>query len=157
MKHIIKYLLGIIIVLSIAACEKDEPEAVGVDSRLQEYFDRFAEEGAARGVIVDYDATPITGTIENIDEENVQGQCISNSARANQLLINTQFWNTSSDLLREFVIFHELGHCYLDRDHIDDETSNGACISIMHSGTSGCTNTYNSNTRAALLDELFMN
>lgn len=157
MNHITKYLLGFALLFSIVACEKDETEVVEVDSRLQEYFDRFATEGALRGVNVDYTATPIAGRIENIEDQNVQGQCQSNSTRANVLLIDSNFWNSSSDMIREFVIFHELGHCYLDRDHLDEETSNGACISIMHSGTSGCTNTYNANTRSVLLDELFMN
>lgn len=150
-------MLGLSLVLFLAGCEKDEPEVVEVDARLQVYFDRFAEEGAARGVTVDYEEVLISGSIEDIDADNVQGQCISNSASSNQILVNTEFWNTSNDLLREFVIFHELGHCFLDRDHIDDETPNGACVSIMHSGLTGCTNTFNAITRSALLDELFMN
>jgi len=157
MKYITKFLLGLTLILSISACEKDEPDVVSVDARLQVYFDRFAVEGAARGITVDFSAAQISGSIENIDEPNVQGQCIKNSAMSDEIKVNTQFWENSNDLLREFVIFHELGHCFLDRDHIDTETSNGACTSMMHSGTSGCTNTYSGNTRSELLDELFMN
>ena len=137
-------------------CEKDEPHVVEVDSRLQIYFDRFAEEAASRGVTVDYASIEIEGKIENITGgNNIFGQCQTNSALANTLIVDLNFWNGSNDIEREFVIFHELGHCYLDREHLDDSNDDGICISMMHSGSGGCTNAFNSSTRSEYLDELF--
>jgi len=142
------------LIMSISACEKDEP-AVVVDSRIQVYFDRFVSEGANRGITVDFDQIEVEGKIEGIDGNNVHGQCQSNSAKANTLIVDTDFWNGASDIEKEFVIFHELGHCYLDRSHLDTQNSDGSCASMMHSGTSGCNNLYNAMTRGAYLDELF--
>jgi len=156
MDHIIKYSIYILLVLTISSCEKDQPDIVEVDSRLQIYFDRFVVEGAERGVTVDFDVIEVSGKIEEItDGSQVAGQCQSNSARANVLIIDLDFWNGANNLEKEFVIFHELGHCYLDRSHFDEANADGTCVSMMHSGTSGCTNTYNSTTRSAYIDELF--
>jgi len=38
------------------------------------------------------------------------------------ILISRQYWEASSDLDREQLIFHELGHCVLGRDHNDEIT-----------------------------------
>ncbi len=142
--------------MSILGCEKDEEPGVVVDSRLQVIFDRFAEEGAARGVTVDYTTIEIEGKIENITGgSRVAGQCQTNSTKPNLILVDLAFWNSANTISKEFVIFHELGHCYLDRGHLDDAKADGTCVSIMHSGTGDCTNVYNSSTRSAFLDELF--
>lgn len=143
------------LLLCIAGCNKDDEFPVVVDSRLQALFDQFVAEGAERGVIVDFDMIPVSGRIEAIDEANVKGQCIHNSARPEELRIDESFWNGASNIEREFVVFHELGHCYLKRSHLDTENPDGTCFSMMHGGTSGCTNTYSTATREALLDELF--
>ena len=140
----------------IMGCEKDEPDVVEVDSRLQVYFDRFAAEGAARGVTVDYNLIKIAGKIENVPGgSRVAGQCQTNSTKPNTVIIDLNFWDGSVDITREFVIFHELGHCYLDRDHLDDANDDGTCVSIMHSGIGDCTNRFTSVTRSDYLDELF--
>lgn len=153
MKTALHIILALGITTIIASCEKEEQ--VVIDSRLQSFFDLFVEEGAKRGITVNFEANPVSGRIENIQQDNVSGQCIHNSARAEELIIDLSFWNGASSIEREFVVFHELGHCYLDRDHLDTENSDGTCVSMMHGGTSGCTNTYSLATRDALLDELF--
>lgn len=154
MNKVLKYACFLSAVIMFTACEKDDP-AVVVDAALQPYFDRFVDEGALRGVTVDFSAIEVEAMLSDIDGNNINGQCISNSARANTLLVDNAFWNGASDIEKEFVIFHELGHCYLDRSHLDTENSDGTCASMMHSGTSGCTNAYNQMTRSFYLDELF--
>ncbi len=63
----------------------------------------------------------------------------------------------SSELyrFREFVVFHELGHCDLGRDHRDEAFDNGVCVSIMRSGLGDCRDYYHPRTREGYLDELF--
>jgi len=156
MNKVLKYVFFLITVITFTACEKDDP-AVIVDPALQPYFDRFVEEGALRGVTVDFTIIEVEGMLTEIDGNNIHGQCISNSAKANSLLVDNSFWNGASDIEKEFVIFHELGHCYLDRSHLDTQNQDGTCASMMHSGTSGCTNAYNQMTRSMYLDELFQN
>lgn len=126
-----------------------------VDEALWVYFQRFEEEGRARGIEVDLIAAGITGVIEPLDEDDVAGQCSFSSHFPNHVTIDQAFWNRSSDRVREFVVFHELGHCDLGRDHREDRFANGACQSIMRSGLEDCRDNYTPITRIDYLDELF--
>jgi hypothetical protein len=57
--------------------------------------------------------------------------------------------------MKEYIVFHELGHCVLNRPHTEDSFSNGVCSSIMRSGNGGCYDYYNRFTRQYYVDELF--
>ncbi len=151
------------------ACQKDaaidlvEVPAVpevrtfpGVDERLWPYFERFEAAGIERGFDTDLVVARITGVIEDLDGAHVAGQCTTfGNFRPGRVTLDTEFWNRSSDLFKEFIVFHELGHCYLDRDHREDTFSNGRCVSIMRSGTLDCRDNYNVATRESYIDELF--
>lgn len=145
----------------IIACEEPEeiiPEPVkfpGVDAQLKAYFQRFEDEAAARGFNFDLTAAGITGVISEIEEEHVLGRCSFPRVQANRVTVDQTFWNRGSDLFREFVVFHELGHCFLFRSHLEDQLSNGACVSIMRSGSGSCFDNYFGRTRNFYLDELF--
>ena len=144
------------------ACEEPEeiapPEPVkfpNVDPELRTYFQRFEDEAARRGYQVDLTATGISGVISEIDETHVLGTCSYPRAQPNRVTVDQTFWNRGSDLFREFVVFHELGHCFLFRPHLEEFLSNGACASIMRSGNGGCLDNYSSRTREFYIDELF--
>ena len=126
-----------------------------VDAELREYFQRFEDEAAARGLSVDLTATGITGSILEIDERHVLGQCSYPRAQPNRVTVDRTFWLRGSDLFREFVVFHELGHCFLFRPHLESQLSNGACTSIMRSGNGTCLDNYSSRTRQFYINELF--
>ena len=126
-----------------------------VDQRLWEYYQIFEEEGRRRGIEVDLTATPISAEIDAIHENNVIGTCQYGRFFNNHITIDDAFWARSSVLGKEFVVFHELGHCFLNRDHKEDSTSDGLCVSLMRSGTGGCNDAYNTRNREYYLDELF--
>ena len=159
----------LLVFFSITACQQDaiadleatpiipeERSYPGVDERLWPYFERFETAGIARGFEVDLVASRITGVIEDLEGEHVAGQCTTfGNFRPGRVTLDTEFWNNSSELFKEFIVFHELGHCYLDRDHREDTFSNGRCVSIMRSGTLNCRDNYNVATRNSYIDELF--
>jgi len=127
-----------------------------VDERLWPFFERFETEASARGLDVDLVASRISGAIEELDGEHIAGQCTTfGNFRPGNVTIDSEFWEFSGDLFKEFIIFHELGHCFLDRDHREDAFANGRCVSIMRSGTLDCRDNYNVASRAAYVDELF--
>lgn len=137
---------------------EEEPEIIGyegVDEALWIYFERFEEEAAQRGLIIDLRASGITGMIEDIDGENIAGQCNFSSRFPNHVTVDSEFFNNTSDFGREFVVFHELGHCELLRGHREDAFSNGTCESLMRSGLGDCRDNYRFGTRTSYLDELF--
>ena len=126
-----------------------------VDAALWPFFEAFEKEGEARGINVDLSLSLITGDIEEIAEQHVAGQCTYSSNHPNHVTIDLEFWENASDLFKEFIIFHELGHCYLARDHREDANANGTCKSLMRSGVEDCRDNYNVNTRDRYIDELF--
>ncbi len=151
---------GTIVLLS--TCKKDEalivPEERSfplVDQRLWPYFEAFESEAAARGISIDLVEEEITGVIEAIDEEHVAGQCSYSPFTPGDVTVDDEFWNNSGTNFREFIIFHELGHCYLKRDHREDSDNFGFCKSIMRSGVEDCRDRYNTQTRHTYIDELF--
>lgn len=154
-------LLGIV---SLTACDKDEEADIifmeerafsGVDERLWPFFIRFEERAAERGIAIDLISEGITGIIEEIDDENVAGSCNFSRRAANHVIIDAEFWERASILNKEFVVFHELGHCSLLRDHREGADANGKCLSMMRSGLEECRDNYSALTRSVYWDELF--
>lgn len=146
--------------LLLSSCENEpvEPEQnvyPEVDQRLWHLFEAFEQEASDRGIEVDLEAVGISGDISSIPEDHVAGQCSYSSAAPGVVTVDEEFWNNSSGLFQEFIVFHELGHCYLGRGHREDVDENGFCISLMRSGLEDCQDNYTSQTREAFLDELF--
>ncbi|NNL92377.1 MAG: hypothetical protein HKO66_09115, partial [Saprospiraceae bacterium] len=133
MKYYLGLLIGIVIILG---CSKTD--IVETDVELQPYFDIFASEGEKRGFIVDYEAERIEGLLQDILSSSVQGQCFRNESKPKKVIIDTEYWANATDLEREFIIYHELGHCFLNRDHLDSSDNKGNCVSIMHSNPGAC-------------------
>ncbi len=150
-----KTLFYVVIILLAGSCAKDEGPQYFVDGSIQPYFNRFMEEAAQRNLNIDLDSMMISGDIRVINAQNVIGQCGHTDTEPSVVIVDKFYWDASSDLEREFVIFHELGHCALFKGHNDISDTQGNCVSIMTSGTSSCIINYTAATREALLDELF--
>jgi len=150
------------ILIFFAACQPElslemnpNPQYEGVDERLWKYFESFETAGKNRGYDIDIAALQITGEIKEIEEEHVAGICNFNYRSPNHVTIDLEFWDQSPEIYREMIIFHELGHCYLNQDHREAVLDRNICSSIMRSGTEECYDNYTLNTRSYYLDELF--
>ena len=151
----LSFIYTLLLVLILLSCNKDEELEYGfVDGRLSPYFERFEQEASIRGVVTDLSPESIEAFIQNIFPGTVAGQCQRNDNRPSQIIIDETIWNESSDTEKEFLIFHELGHCILGRPHLDSAHTDGRCTSIMHSVSGVCRNEYESR-RSEYLDELF--
>ena len=145
-------------VLLCTACAKDRIISENyVDEDLDPYFERFVQEAALRGVDLQEALDLISGYIEEIEDGSVSGQCRHLVDAPDKVVIDRDFWNVANDNRKEFLVFHELGHCMLGRSHLDTKDRNGMCVSIMHSSSDACVNAYSYSTRSAYLDELFTN
>ena len=136
------------------SCTKSDERVV--DAELAPYFELFALEGEKRNVKVDYDALHVEGMVRTIEGRTVVGQCSHSEDAPNLVIVDPILWRRASEAQREQIIFHELGHCFLQRSHKDDQDANGICRSIMHSSTEVCSINYEQN-RDFYLDELFAN
>ena len=156
-------LIVLFVSLFFLSCDNDEVAEVvepvtfaNVDAELVPFFEKFQEEAAVRGISVDLATADIEGVIEEIDGQHVAGQCSYRGFSNPRLVtVDATFWRRSSNLFKEFIVFHELGHCYLNRGHAESAFPNGVCRSIMRSGVGDCLDSYNDNTRACYIDELF--
>ena len=161
--------IGLFLLL-LGACQKDSADFLmveepiietgpksfpGVDTALWPYFERFEEIAAAQGIPIDLIGEKITGVIEDLEEDRVAGLCTYYSHGPNHVVVDTEFWQQSNENFKEMIVFHELGHCVLDRDHREGQLDNGACISIMRSGVEPCRDTYNTATKSYYWEELF--
>ena len=150
-KYIALFLLG---QFFISSCNKDNQV---IENELQIHFTNFEAEAIAHGINIDISSIDIGGYIQNIETRGTLGQCKSYSDGSQQVIVDEEYWNNISDAEREYLVFHELGHCLLEKEHNDEKDENGNCISIMQSGNNDCKGEYNSDNRDNLLFELFSN
>lgn len=149
-------LLSCFILRSCAYVQEDEVLTYeAFDHELWPLLEAFEKEALARGMNFDLNALDVYGGIEEIAETHVAGSCRYSSHQPNKITIDQTFWNNSSALGKEFVLFHELGHCVLSRGHRETADAKGFCISIMQSGLGDCILNYGNSTRSRYLDELF--
>jgi len=156
----IQYVICLMLLL-LSSCEIDpvtpEPvEETQVVSPLEKYFLSFENEARKRNLIIDLAELDLTAEISEINEDNVAGTCSYSSHFPNHITIDSSFWNNASDIIREMVVFHELGHCVLGQGHREETDVNGNCLSIMQSGTEGCRLLYDDLNRTYYLDEFFL-
>lgn len=62
---------------------------------------------------------------------NTVGLCTRWSSGERQIQIDPYYWDSMSENMRYQTIAHELGHCDLNRDHVND-MNNGLPVSIMY-------------------------
>lgn len=142
--------------LIIVSCAH-KVDGVRLDEELEPYFIIFQDEAAERGIVFNNEIEQIEGYLQNIIDDGVIGACRRNDGEGTNrsIFFDAPYWETATALEKEYVVFHELGHCFLNLDHDDRENEKGECISIMASGTGSCRDNYNGLSRTELLDELF--
>ena len=99
------------------------------------------------------DARPALIFFRNEEDPNNSNTLANNDSFGTINLFDKAFDEEGQSLIQ--IVFHELGHCVLVRDHLDDADSEGNCLSMMHSGLGDCEFRYNGSTRNVYLDELF--
>ena len=152
-----RFAVVIALFVLLASCQKAEstqPEVV-VDPAFEAFFERFEAEGEARGMEVDLRSEAIGAIFSSQLAAGQAGLCTQYTSGVAIIEIKPSAWSGASDLQREHLIFHELGHCYLGRSHYDEADARGFCVSIMQSGEGACRYHYRNDTRAEYLDELF--
>ena len=151
MKKIVTYCF--VITFSCMACQNDDDKKI--DAELAEFIEVFLEEAEIREVAIDLGMLDISAHIMNIQERNIVGQCYTYSNDSKEIIIDENYWRELDYLDKEYIMLHELGHCILDRDHINNKDASGNCISIMQSGSGTCDKQYTYTNRKQLIDELF--
>ncbi|MBN1462921.1 MAG: hypothetical protein JXQ69_05175 [Paludibacteraceae bacterium] len=156
----IYFVFSLVLFLFSAVSCVDEP-TYEVESVLDDYLQRFLNEGALRGKTFNLEKQGIILKFGDLDAD-VAGICYYEDPI--RILIDQAYWDkisksANAEDLRENLVFHELGHGLLDRRHINDYLPNGDWKSIMCGGTEKDNRSWNINFRSIrrsyYLDELF--
>lgn len=156
MKKALQYSL-ILMSIALVSCDKSSDDGQYIATELQQYFDQFEVEASRYNVDVEIDDLDISGYVENIRGNGTVGQCKIYSDGMQEVVIDEGYWDRIGDEQKEFLVFHELGHCILGRDHDDTVLVEDICKSIMRSGLTDCNIIYDDNSREMYLKELFEN
>ncbi len=144
------------LVLLLFSCSEEVDDVPEIDAAIAPIFEAFEAEAASRGTLINISEEGIGGVFAETTD-NAAGQCVAKTNGEHYIRIDAAYWKNASNLQREFLVFHELGHCVLGRSHEDGTLSGRQCMSMMTSGVGGCDINYSTQTRVAYIDELFSN
>ena len=92
------------------------------------YLNIFIDQADQHGVALDISALIIRfHDLVSTDKEIVLGMCTFQQGSAPSIMIDPTHWKDLSMVGRELLLFHELGHCLLKRDHTANDV-----VSIMN-------------------------
>jgi hypothetical protein len=123
-----------------------------VDSALISEVNLFIIEGKLRDVDVDdKKLTMVFAKTGTKDEPNIIGTC-QFVGEYPLIAIDRDYYNKAEPFEREALVFHELGHCLLGREHCSVK-KDGKSVSLMEPII--LSNELYSVERTAIVDELF--
>ena len=149
----------LVVALGLVSCGNSDEHKV--DAKFTEYIQRFQDEATKHGKNLDL----INGglIVEFADlKDGVAGLC--HYEKPIRIEIDKTYWDAISkyadaDLMKENLLFHELGHGFLGRKHLNSTLENGDWESIMCGGNKVNGRSWNINyhgvRRAYYVDELF--
>jgi len=111
------------------SCQKEKIQLV--PSEFDPYVDEFFYQAQLRGHDLNKEDFDFSITLEEIEDPYVGGQC---QFRGNKITIDEQSWERGNEEWKKFIVFHELGHCLLDRHHRNVKTVSNECYSLMKGG-----------------------
>jgi len=121
------------------------------DAALVPQVAQFAAEARARGHALDVDGVEV-GYGEPFPAAAV-ASCFATPFGSRRVVINRGVWVQIPPECREIFVFHELGHCVLNRVHANELRADGTPASLMNFETVAC-GLYRER-RDFYLDELF--
>ena len=156
--HLLK---SILFVLTIALYSCNDPHEYNVDQEFARYVAQFEQEAAKRGQSLNLQTQGLIIEFANL-KDGKAGLC--HYEKPIRIEIDRTYWNAigkknGGDLMRENLIFHELGHGILNRKHLNSTRENDDWKSLMCGGTKVDNRTWNINYRGMrrtyYVDELF--
>lgn len=128
------------------------PDIPYVQPEFQGRLETFKKEAAARGIILD--SSNLTVVFRNLGRPaDFSGDCNSDYSLVE---IDETSWKSKGLYAQEQILFHELGHCLLNRaTHISDGLAYRGKIIPVSLMAPGGSPLYNENSREYYLNELF--
>jgi hypothetical protein len=146
-----KYIYPLLLIALISSCgiplplQKDlvvkDRNAVRQFATTAPAFNSFVDDFEIKGKAITGNANFSVGDVPinfgDTENPNFQGVCFEYPDGTKEVIIKKSWWDANNNHnYRESLIFHELGHCVLGRDHLDDTAANtedSFKISMMNS------------------------
>lgn len=138
-----------------------DPNQFSVDSTFLPYLNRFDSLAAIRGKFFNERTNGLIIEFANLTDNNAG---LTHYEKPIRIQIDRTYWNEISnypgaDVMKEDLIFHELGHGLLNRNHLNDVLENDDWKSLMCGGTQVNNRPWNINYRGIrreyYINELF--
>jgi hypothetical protein len=114
----------------IGCATPEHDKQVYIAPELVQQFDNFRFEAHRRGLRVEI--TDIIVIFAAMDANEMIGYCWQRDNMTPIVAISREFWQTASLYQQEILMFHELGHCLLQKHHNNALDGNGMPRSIMN-------------------------
>lgn len=148
-------IFALVILSLLMSCSADEAE-IEVFPESRPFVRSFEEEAAKRGITFDFEETGLEILLGPTRVDNAAGVC---RFADNSIEIEKTVWENLSSTGKEQLIFHELGHCVLQRLHRNVVLNNGEWGSIMRGSPipedRGVAVNYSGTRKEYYIDELF--
>jgi len=151
-----KKILFSLLIFQIAFYSCEKSDKVSIPDEFLEFVELFEFEASLRGITIDIEREGLIMEFADLSERDADGLCIRKTPIEIQIDING--WKRSDHSRKEFVVFHELAHGFLNRDHYNEVLPNGHWKSMMRGAPvkiTGRSLEYEKN-RNYYLDELFL-
>jgi hypothetical protein len=89
------------------------PEYQGVDPKAEPYVNEFLSLAKIHNIVF---IDKVTIGFKDIDQDSVIGLC-NYGSYFREIDLDISYWNRSSKRSHMALLFHELSHCYCDREH----------------------------------------
>ena len=137
-----KYVLIIISAMFLVACGQKQKTEFRVDPALMPYYEKFVQESLERGrnsstndLIMEFGSTEgrVLGYCQKQEKFNFKF-LYTETVSTPVVVINPTVWKNMAhdEAGRRELIYHELGHCILNKDHDTTRSAYGRPESIMY-------------------------
>lgn len=98
----------VLFVMLLSACAPIESSLIKTNGAIDEYVHRFERDTGKSAAGIPFFFTK---------EKTYLGACVTFSDGKRYIELEVTNWEKSDDIEREELVYHELGHCALNRDH----------------------------------------
>jgi hypothetical protein len=154
-------LVAVMSIVTVLFFSCKDPNEYRVDAAFAGYLQRFEDSAAVRGKNFDLQGGGLIMEFANL-KDNTAG--LTHYENPIRIEFDRDYWNqisnnAGSDLMKEDLVFHELGHGLLNRKHLNTTLENGDWKSIMCGGDKANGRSWNINykgmRRLYYINELF--
>jgi hypothetical protein len=138
--HVFRLLWTITLIVSsttvsfaLSACGSSQSQThtpvVSIEAQYQPIVDSFTVEAATEGAPVTI-TDLIIQTVQDLPTTEEMGVCLQGAGTTPTIQINQSMWDSLDADGQQELLFHELGHCVLNRVH-EEILNNGVPVSVM--------------------------